>query len=226
MAFGSFPASGTTMLWPASSIRRRANWSACNSLRTSVPGMSSGQTSGLWDMRIRVQRQARVVGSHFSLTCLIPVFTLLALGCSGAKVTTQASSELPRYQVHTMALLPFSAMETPQVRDVTDQYMSTPRGARASDISVAIPSTVEAPIRQTVTVPPYAAEKITQLFWTKLRNRKDLTVLSPSDAVKAAPPVGVGIGQASPESAAAQAAKSLQADAALMGKVLVYQERV
>jgi hypothetical protein len=153
----------------------------------------------------------------------LSLLMVTGLGCSGAKVTTQASSELARYQVRTMALLPFTAMGTPQVRDTGDRYLSTPQGARASDIALDIPSNVESPIRQTVTVPRDAAEKITQLFWVRLRNRQGVTVLSPSDAAKAPP---VASPKTTPESAAAETAKTLRADAALMGKVLVYQERV
>ncbi|HJT21383.1 MAG TPA: hypothetical protein VJ746_12985 [Nitrospira sp.] len=158
--------------------------------------------------------------------CAVALVALLTicLGCSGAKVTTQASSELERYQIRTIALLPFTAMGTPQVRDTGDQYLSTPQGARASDIALDIPPNVQPPMRQTVTVPRDAAEKITQLFWVRLRNRQGVTVLSPSEAAKVPPPVASA--KTTPESAAAETARALRADAALMGQVLVYQERV
>jgi hypothetical protein len=149
---------------------------------------------------------------------------MTGLGCSGAKVTTQASSELARYQIRTIALLPFTAMGTPQVRDTGDRYVSTPQGARASDIALDIPPSVEPPMRQTVTVPRDAAEKVTQLFWVRLRNRHGITVLAPSDAAKVPPPVASA--KSTLESTAAEKARALRADAALMGQVLVYQERV
>ncbi|HEU4683975.1 MAG TPA: hypothetical protein VFS39_05690 [Nitrospira sp.] len=161
-----------------------------------------------------------------ALHILTLVTTIAAgFGCSGAKVTTHASSELPRYQVRTMVLLPFTAMGTPQVRDVGDQYVSTPQGALGSDIALEIPPNVEPPIRQTVAVPRYAAEKVTQLFWVRLRNWKGINVLPPSEAAKVAMPAG-DAAKTTPEAAAAHIAKALRADAALMGQVLVYQERV
>ena len=43
----------------------------------------------------------------------------LVVGCSGSKVTTKASAELPRYQIRTIALVPFTTLATPQVRDVS-----------------------------------------------------------------------------------------------------------
>lgn len=148
--------------------------------------------------------------------------------CSGAKVTTQKSSSLPRYQVRTLVLLPFETLSTPQIRDEGNQYMSTPRGARASDISVGVPSNVEPQLHQTVVVPAYAADKVTQLFWVRLRNLKRVTVLSPSQSSTSkvsAHPSG-DLPRVSPEQAAAEVAKKAGADAALLGQVSVYQERV
>ena len=157
--------------------------------------------------------------------CLLAGLALLA-GCSGSKVNTRSSSELPRYEIRTVALVPFLTMTTPQVRDSGDLYLSTPQGARGSDISLAIPSSAEPQLRQTVTVPGYAAEKITQLFWSRLRNRKDVVVLSPSESAKAVVPSIGDAAKPTPESNAAALAKRLKADAALIGQVLVYQERV
>ncbi|HEY6085622.1 MAG TPA: hypothetical protein VIU63_09520 [Nitrospira sp.] len=159
-------------------------------------------------------------------TLAVVAMAVVATSCSGSKVTTQTSKELPRYQVHTIALVPFTTMGTPQVRDVGDEFMSTPKGARGSDISLAIPSNAEPQLRQTVTVPSYAGEKITQLFWVRLRNWKGVTVLSPSDSAKATVSAAGEPTQMTPESRAAQLAGKLKADAALIGQVLVYQERV
>ncbi|HLZ35747.1 MAG TPA: hypothetical protein VKP13_17220 [Nitrospira sp.] len=158
----------------------------------------------------------------------LAVLLLPVIGCSGFKVRTQASSELPRYQVRTVALVPFSAMRTPQVRDIGDSSVSPPKGARGSseDMVLTVPLSTEPQLRQTVTVPGYAAEKITQLFWSRLRNRKDVVVLSPSEAAKSAVSASGETAKATPEAGAAAVAKTLKADAALIGEVLVYQERV
>lgn len=162
---------------------------------------------------------------RIGLVCLAGVL-LAGLGCSGAKVTTKASNELPRYQVRTLALLPFTVMTTPQLRDQTELFMSTPEGLRRSDISVGVQSNVEPPPRQTVSVPAAAAEKLTQLFWTRLRNRPGVVVSSPGDGGKAAASMSRDQPQTTPEMMAAEVARKLKTDAALIGQVLVYQERV
>lgn len=150
---------------------------------------------------------------------------ILAAGCSGEKVTTKSSAELPRYQIHSIALVPFTSIATPQVRERIDPFLSTPQSVRRSDISVAVPSNVEPPPRQTAAVPGYAAEKITQLFWTRLRSREGLHVLPPADAAKLSS-AGADPAKTTPEASGAAAAKRLKADAALIGQVLVFQERV
>jgi len=47
---------------------------------------------------------------------LMGLVVLAVAGCSGSKVTTKTSSELPRYQIRTIALVPFT---TP--RDATGE---------------------------------------------------------------------------------------------------------
>lgn len=162
---------------------------------------------------------------RIGLVCLAGVM-LAGAGCSGSKVTTKASNELPRYHVKTMAVVPFTTIATPQLRDQSDPFMSTPQSVRRSDISVGVPSSVEPPPRQTVTVPGTAAAKITQLFWVRLRHRAGLVASSPGDAGKAAASLGGDLSKTTPETMAAAVAKKLQQDAALIGQVLVYQERV
>ncbi len=151
---------------------------------------------------------------------------LAGAGCSGSKVTTKASNELPRYQVKTMALVPFTTIATPQVRDQGAPFMSTPQSVRRSDISVGVPSSVEPPPRQTVIVPAAAAEKVTQLFWSRLRHRTGIVVSSPGDTGKAAASLGEDPLKTTPDMTAAAVAKKLKQDTALIGQVLVYQERV
>lgn len=145
-------------------------------------------------------------------------------GCSGSKVTTKSSAELPHYHVQSMVLVPFASIATPQRRDQGDVSLSTPAGVLRSDISVSMPGSVEQPpLRQTMAVPTYASEKITQLFWNGLQRRPALRVVSGAETAKSLngePP------QASPEATGAATARRLKVDAALIGEVLVYQERV
>ncbi|HEY6973848.1 MAG TPA: hypothetical protein VI359_06050 [Nitrospiraceae bacterium] len=156
---------------------------------------------------------------------VVGLAVLAAIGCSGQKVTTKSSSELTRHPVRTLALVPFTTLNTPQVRELGDPFFATPQSVRRSDISVAVPSNVEPPSRQTVTVPAYAAEKITQLFWTRLRMREGVTVSPASESTKASP-TNVDVSKATQEAVGAAIAARLKADAALVGQVLVFQERV
>jgi hypothetical protein len=155
----------------------------------------------------------------------VAAFLMAGAACSGSKVTTQTSVELQRYQIRTIALMPFTTLATPQVKDAVDMYLSTPQSVRRSDISLGVPPNVEAPLKQTATVPAYAAGKITQLFWTRLKTRQGLTVLPPSDTVKAAARMSRETDNSTPERQTATLAAALKVDAALMGQVLVYQER-
>jgi hypothetical protein len=161
---------------------------------------------------------------RMGLVCLAGVL-LAGPGCSGAKVTTKSSNELPRYQIRTLALVPFTSLKTPQMHDQRDSYFSTPEGARGSDISIAVPPDAEVPSRQTATVPGYAEDKVTQLFWRRLQAKEGLRVLPPGDAAKVATTAAEATKSTS-EMAAANLAKRLKVDAALVGRVLVFQERV
>jgi hypothetical protein len=156
---------------------------------------------------------------------MLIVLVLVVAGCSGAKVTTRTSAELPHYQIRTIALVPFTTLATPQVRDVVAQTFSVPPEVRRSDISMAVPAHAEPSLRQTVIVPTGAGDIVTQLLWNRLKARQGMTVLSPGEAAKALgatakpqPPAG--------QSPAVAVAKQLRADASLIGQVLVYQERV
>ena len=158
-------------------------------------------------------------------TMTIALFLIIGSACSGSKFTAQTSSELPRYHIQSIALLPFTTLTTPQMRDAGDMYLSTPQSIRRSDISLGTPSNVEPQLRQTIGVPAHAAEKLTQLFWSRLKDRQGIIMLSPTESAKVAAKSSPETSKATPEAQAAQLAAKLKADAALMGQVLVYQER-
>jgi hypothetical protein len=174
-------------------------------------------------MKIRHKQHVTLRLMPYALTLMVLV--LAAAGCSGPKVTTKASVELPRYQIRTIAMVPFTTLATPQVRDVVDQTFLVPPGARGSDMAIAVPPNTEQPLRQTVTVPTGAGDIVTQLLWSRLRTRQGVTVLAPSEAASAlassvTPQPSAG------RSPAVAVAKQLKADASLIGQVSVYQERV
>lgn len=157
---------------------------------------------------------------------IVGLAVLAVGGCSGSKVTTKASSELARYQIRTIALVPFTILATPQVRDVVDQALSMPSGARRSDMVITVvPTNTDHLVRETVTVPSNAGDTVTQLLWSRLRTRQGVTVLAPSEAAR------VLASESTTQSLAGQlpavaVAKQLKVDASLIGQVLMYQERV
>lgn len=155
---------------------------------------------------------------------LVSMALLLLSGCSGKKVTAKVSSQLGKYHIRTIALIPFQTMATPQVVELSGPSFPVPSGARRSDVSVAVPSATDQYVRPTRLVPQAAGEKITELMWSKLKTRPGLEFLSPKEAAGAARELA---GRDAPETASAdKIAQRLSADAALSGKVLVYQERV
>lgn len=154
----------------------------------------------------------------------LAVLAFVVAGCSGWKVTTESSDQLPRYTIRSMALVPFTAIVTPQVRDQGNVYLPNPQSIHRSDISLAVPSEVEPPPRQAASLPGHAAERITQLFWTRLQEREGMQMLPLGDSAKAA--ADGALSTAKPETVAASVANKLKADAALMGYVSMYQERV
>lgn len=156
---------------------------------------------------------------------LIVLSVALTTGCSGTKVTTKSSAQAGKYQVHKIVLIPFETMVTPQAIETSAPSLPVPSGVRRSDMVMGVPPTTEQAVRQTNLVPPGAGEKITELMWAKLKVKPGLQVISPRDAMGAARDISGGAAPAEtvPPHKIAQ---RLKADAALSGKVLVYQERV
>ncbi len=156
---------------------------------------------------------------------LVLLAALLMTACSGTKITTKASAQAGKYPVRKIALIPFETMATPQVVETSGPSFPVPSGARRSDMAVGVPPTTDQAVQRTHLVPPGAGEKITDLMWAKLKAKSGLQLLSPREAIGAARDLSGGA--ASVEATPAhKIAQRLGADAALSGKVLVYQERV
>lgn len=156
--------------------------------------------------------------------CVVALATVVP-GCSGSKVATKSAPELSRYQVRSIAVMPFTSITTPQARAHDDHLVPVPQEVRRSDISLGVPLAAQPPPKKTMMVPAYAAEKVTELFWGRLQKRKGIQVLSPGDVVRGASADG-DLDQMDPEKTAAAVAKRLNVDAVLIGLVSVYQERV
>lgn len=168
-------------------------------------------------------------GAGLVVRAVIPVvLAWIVAGCSGWKVTTASSDLLSRYTVRTLALVPFTAMTTPQMRDQGNFFFSVPQSIRQQDMSVAVTSDVEPKPRQVAVVPDYAAERVTQLFWKRLQSRGGVRLIPPGDAAQvfASMVSETTSFKTRPEVAAAAAARKLNADAVMIGLVSMYQERV
>jgi len=174
---------------------------------------------------IKMRNKRTVVLGLRPYALVLMVLVLAQVSCSGSKVTTKSSAELPRYQIRILALVPFTTLATPQVRDVADQAFAVPPAVRRSDMAISVPPNTEQPLRQTVTVPAGAGDIVTQLLWSRLQARQGITVLSPGEAAIALASQAPSQHSAG-QSPAMMVAKRLKADASLIGQVLVYQERV
>lgn len=153
-------------------------------------------------------------------------------GCAPSKVTIETSPKLDQYRVKTIVVMPFDALATPQMPERPGPEFFVPPGAKRSDISIpAVPKSPEGlksgeGKEERVTVPPHAAEKITQMFYGRLKSREGIRVISPTEAGRASKAVASDSKGASLEQLVRQVAARIGADAVLIGRVLVYQERV
>lgn len=159
------------------------------------------------------------------LAVIVTGFMGMAMGCSGSKVATKSAIELSRYQIRSMALMPFVSIATPQSSGQDDLFIPAPESILRSDISMGVPLERQPLSPTTMLVPGYAAEQVTELFWRHLRNWKGLQVVSPGDVVRASS-ADADFPKLASEKAAAAVAQRLKADAALIGLVSMYQERV
>ncbi|MBX3327378.1 MAG: hypothetical protein KF682_15890 [Nitrospira sp.] len=167
----------------------------------------------------------RFLPFRMALVIIATGFMGMAVGCSGSKVSTKSAPEVSRYQIRSLALIPFTSIETPQSSGYDDLFIPTPESIRRSDISIGVPLEGQPPAPKAMLVPGYAAEQVTELFWKHLRNWKGLQVIPPGEAVRASS-VDTDLARLGPEKAAVAVAKRLKADAALIGLVSMYQERV
>jgi hypothetical protein len=148
-------------------------------------------------------------------------------GCGPTKITTEASPALQQHQVKTIVVMPFGRLQTPQIIHTLAPEFSVPRGAKRSDISVVVaPPSPDKLDKDTAVVPESAPEKITDMVYRYLSKREGLRVLSPTEAVVAMKAVERTTPVASPEELARQVAFKTGSDAALIGNVLIYEERV
>lgn len=157
----------------------------------------------------------------------LALLLLLLSGCLlSPKVKTETFPVVEKYRVKTVVVMPFETLSTPQIADPVSSEFLVPGGAKRSDISVSPPPSPDRQDRPTVTVPAYAGEKVAQLLYVKLKNWEGIRVLSPDEAAQANKELGPAMKGLAADQVARRVAEKLSADAVLLGKVLVYQERV
>ncbi len=147
-------------------------------------------------------------------------------GCAPFKVQVETFPSVEKYRVKTVVVMPFEVLSTPQIADPLTHEFLVPGGAKKSDISVSTPPSPDRRDRPTVTVPAYAGEKVAGIVYTKLVNWEGIRALSPDEAAQAIKGLGPATKELAANQVARQVAQRLSADAVLLGKVLVYQERV
>lgn len=167
-----------------------------------------------------------VRGAWYPGVCLLVVLGLLA-GCAfRPKVRSEVSPEITKYRVKSVVVLPFDALMTPQVTEGRPyDEITAPQAVLRSDISVAVPPSGERQARQVAGVPSEAADKVTRSFFGKLSTWEGLRVHSPEEASTALKAVAAEGREMAPEQRAAKVAARMSVDAAVTGRVLVYQER-
>lgn len=169
-------------------------------------------------MRTRTLRPPAV------LTGLL-LFLLSGGACVPAKVRVETFPVVAQVPLKTVAVLPFSALSTPQIISPQASEPSVPAGVKRSDITLAVPPVSERLDQPTETVPPQAAETVTRLFYRKLKAREDLSIIPPEEAQAALEQLGIRRGEMISREASRQVAARLKADAVLVGQVSVYRER-
>lgn len=168
----------------------------------------------------------RAVDNHVVSLCGVVLSGVLVWGCAPAKTTYQTSSELSKYRIAAVAVLPFEILKTPQYQPAAQGEVPAPQGARRSDITFSTPPS--GPPREkyvTVVVPPQAGERVTDLVFAKVQDRQGVRWVRPEESGAVARSLASTDRGLTKEQQAWQVASRLGADAALIGRVNVYQER-
>jgi hypothetical protein len=150
----------------------------------------------------------------------------MVAGCAPSKVSIDRSPEIDKYLVKTIAIVPFDHVETPQITVTQNPEFLVPGGAKRSDISMGKPEVTARLDHPTVTVPSYAAEKVTRMIYRRLQNWQGIQVM-PLDEATAALKAARDKREDATTTAelARRIAGRLKTDAVLLGRVSVYQER-
>lgn len=154
-----------------------------------------------------------------------PIAAGLLAGCAFTpKVTSEVSPNIDKYTVKSVVVLPFDAVKTPQLAETILEEPSVPAGIKRSDIEVIGPSGQRLE-RPTEGIPEQAPDRVARAMYGKLSVLEGLTVFSPDDAAAAVAGLKVKGEPVGPATLAMKVAAKMAVDAALIGRVMVYQER-
>ncbi len=160
----------------------------------------------------------------------VPLTLILLLGCGCVPDTVQVKTT-PYFtpdQVGTVALVPFDVLTTPQGASYPPRSITPPDvGPFAIRRSFEITPS-PSPTRLgsgLVTIPPGAAEKITEMVYAKLLARTGIQTIPLSKTAQSVTNMESTGREMQANEMARWLGKSLSADAALFGLVRVYRER-
>lgn len=158
--------------------------------------------------------------------CATLALVVMAGGCAPSKATYQASSEVGKYRIATVAVLPFEVLRTPQYQSAVQIEVPVPQGARRSDIQFSTPPSGQPREKAAaILVPPQAGDRVTDLVFAKLQDRQGVRWIRPEESAAVIRSLAETDREITREKQAWQVASRLGADGALIGRVNVYQER-
>lgn len=150
-----------------------------------------------------------------------------SLSCVPQKVKTVAAPEFNPDSIQTIAVLPFFALATPQKPNVAPLSSLAPTNEVRTQFELPPPEgtgsskSPDTPIK----VPPYAAQRLTNMVYGALQSRRNLRVL-PRERVSGLIPQPTSTDPlAEARKRLLQIGARLGADAVLIGLVRTYRER-
>lgn len=125
---------------------------------------------------------------------------MVMAACAPAKVTTTASPALEQYQIRSVVIMPFDRLTTPQIVDTLESVAGLP-----------------------TTVPHRVPDKIREVVSRQLQARQDVRVIPADQASLGRHERGTPDQQG--KEVIKDVIRTTGADAALLGRVLIYRER-
>ena len=155
--------------------------------------------------------------------------SLLIMGaCVPPKVTVTSSPSFQPDSIHTLAILPFQTLATPQrYQSNASQSIAAPTEIRSQfQLPASQPKRGRLTNADSVTVPKLAAERITKMVYKSLEYRSDVHLVSSIEVNNALSQGGANDSDANWEEKVKRVKSRLKIDAVVIGLVRTYRERV